>query len=191
MKHMIWLDTETTGLKPREGVLLEVAIVVTDLALNEVSSFEAQFQFDKTRARRFCDDKVLEMHEKSGLLDECHRSTNVSTDVEARINEFLDTVAPGERYDRVLAGSTIRFDREWLDDKMPLVLDKVHYRMIDTSGLRYSMIPVTGADFEMPKKKNHRAMADVRESIDEYRYLWGQFFKWQKRGGIPHIHLPE
>jgi len=191
MKYMIWLDTETTGLNAREGLLLEVAIAVTDLALNEVSSFEAQFAIDKVLARELCVDKVLEMHEKSGLLDECYRSTNETSEVEERIREFLDAVAPGERYDRVLAGSTIRFDREWLDVHMPSVLDKVHYRMIDTSGLRYSMIPVTGADFEMQKKKDHRAMADVRESVDEYRYLWDQFFKWQKRGGIPHIHLPE
>jgi len=71
-----------------------------------------------------------------------------------------------------LAGSTIPFDRRWLKQHMPLLEGLFSYRSIDVSTLTELAKRFAPAVYNARPKKGeaHRALLDVRESINYLRY---------------------
>lgn len=189
MKFLAWLDLETTGLDAYRGKIMELGLVITDIHLNEKARFHRVIGLNEKTLAPLCDDVVVKMHKESGLWNECMQSIHITGIVENEVCDLIAKTCGEVPYDIALAGSTIRFDRSFLEAHMPDVLKRVHYRMIDTSGLRYAMMPVTGIDFELKKSKAHRAMPDIDESISEFRFLWRSFFQWQQRGGLPLLDI--
>lgn len=186
MKYIAWLDTETTGLEPHKGKLLEVACVVTDLALKELGEFHRIASYSEETLAMFCDDVVTRMHKGNGLWEACTKSVNLTQTIEHELIHFLhEKTDNAGQYDIVLAGNTIGFDRGFLAAHTPLVLAHVHYRMLDVTAVSYGMIPIVGVELKFDKKKHHRALDDVRESIAQYKAIWKQFFQWRERGGEP------
>lgn len=51
---------------------------------------------------------------------------------------------------------------------MPGILERFNYRMLDVSALKFLAADLAIPEF--PKKKAHRAMDDIMESIAEYKY---------------------
>ena len=72
---LFWLDFEVTGLdvRPGRGELLEYAVVLTDLELNEIESIEGVIPQEMPWIEDILEDKAREMHEKNGLLNEVKR----------------------------------------------------------------------------------------------------------------------
>ncbi len=73
-----------------------------------------------------------------------------------------------------LAGSTISFDRRWIREQMPALERLFHYRSVDVSGFtemakRWSPEVYEGRPKE-EKGAEHRALADIRASIEYLRY---------------------
>lgn len=70
---IVWVDTETTGLDPVKGNLLEVALVVTSDDLEEVAARSVIVQpiapLGLDAWREHLDPFIQGMHGKSGLLD--------------------------------------------------------------------------------------------------------------------------
>jgi oligoribonuclease len=71
-----------------------------------------------------------------------------------------------------LAGNTIGTDRAFLARDMPTFESYVHYRNVDVSSIKeLARRWFPRAYYSAPAKSgNHRALADVRESIEELRY---------------------
>lgn len=161
---LVWLDLETTGLDPREQIILEVAAIVTDDQLNEVARYQHTVHYEQ--AHKFIDltgdetdeqlkelsdnhdihPNVLRMHAKNGLWKAVAATDEVQdsrSNVERDFVKFLETQAVEQRAENgivteikpQLAGSTISFDRNFLLYEMPDVLDKLHYRNVDVSTL--------------------------------------------------------
>lgn len=88
-----WVDTETTGLDERNGHLLEVALVVTDDNLNEVSHLSTVVRpvgvnLEELIAK--CDPVVQEMHTKNGLFAELRAGGGIRQyDAEELLISFL------------------------------------------------------------------------------------------------------
>ena len=86
--YLIWIDMEMSGLNPLEDTILEVALVVTDNALNTVQQapvlvlHQAQAVLDKMDAWN------KSTHAKSGLIDKVQRSAYSAANVEAAMLEF-------------------------------------------------------------------------------------------------------
>ena len=71
-----------------------------------------------------------------------------------------------------LAGSSVYVDRMFLARYMPDLDAHMHYRLIDVSSIKeLTKRWYPRAYFNTPEKTgNHRALADIRESIAELRY---------------------
>src|SRR5690606_32072013 len=115
-------------------------------------------------------DFVRTMHETSGLLEELEGGITMA-DAEAQVLAYIREHCPeGSR--PPLAGNTIGTDRAFLARDMPDLEGHLHYRNIDVSSIKeLSRRWFPRAYFQAPEKRgNHRALADIQESIEELRY---------------------
>ncbi len=71
-----------------------------------------------------------------------------------------------------LAGNTVSTDRLFIARDMPTLDAFMHYRIVDVSSIKeLSRRWYPKAYFGAPAKRgNHRALADIQESIEELRY---------------------
>lgn len=168
--RIVHIDTETTGLHPHDGLLLEIAVVITDDDLCPIAEYTSLVEHDLQQVRDALDPFTQSMHEANGLLDdlEAQCSTGKSlAQVEEEVISFLGTHGADRA---VAAGSSIGFDRGWLDVHMPtLNREHLHYRNIDVSTIKElarRWAPEVSAS--APEKQlGHRALADIHESIRE------------------------
>jgi oligoribonuclease len=192
---IVWVDTETTGLDPERGELLEVALVVTSDDLVEVMSTSLVVQpiapLGLQAWREHLDPFIQEMHGKNGLLDEIMAGNGVPRDeAESRLIEFVNQAANYTQAHMLLVrqftsqtaapilkktpltGSTVGFDRAWLKKHMSTLEAMFSYRSIDVSSLTELAARWSPAAYEgRPNAVGaHRALPDVRESIDYLRY---------------------
>jgi len=168
--HLVWIDCEMTGLNPDLDCLVEIAVVITDSELNVVD--EGIDLVIKPRADSLAqmNDFVRDMHATSGLINEFADGLDLA-DAEKQVLEYIQRFIP-EAKDAPLAGNTIGTDRMFIAKYMPLVDAHLHYRNIDVSSIKeLSRRWYPRVYFQLPKKTgDHRALADILESIKELRY---------------------
>ena len=168
--HLVWIDCEMTGLNPDLDCLVEIAVVITDSELNVVD--EGIDLVIKPRADSLAqmNDFVRDMHATSGLINEFADGLDLA-DAEKQVLEYIQRFIPDAK-DAPLAGNTIGTDRMFIAKYMPLVDAHLHYRNIDVSSIKeLSRRWYPRVYFQLPKKTgDHRALADILESIKELRY---------------------
>jgi oligoribonuclease len=168
--RLVWIDCEMTGLDLRTDALIEVAALVTDFDLNVLGDGVDIVVKPPAEALDQMNDFVREMHEKSGLLPELDQGVSLD-EAEERVLAYIKEHCPdGSR--PPLAGNTVATDRSFLARDMPTLETFLHYRIVDVSSIKelarrwyprvYFQAP--------PKRGNHRALADIQESIEELRY---------------------
>src|SRR5262249_14130743 len=154
--------------------ILEVAAVVTGPDLVPIAEMErVVFQPDQVLSRM--SGRVKRIHTDNGLL-EAVRSSGVSLlEAERALLGLLSRhCPPGEG---ILSGNSVHHDWRFLVRHMPRVEQHLHFRQIDIgtiSVLVNAWYP--GIEF-VRTPTNHRAMADVRASLDELRYYCKHAFK--------------
>jgi oligoribonuclease len=171
--RLVWVDLEMTGLDPEKCAIVEIATIVTNANLDILEEGPNLVIHQRDEVLRSMSDFVRDLHARSGLLERIPAS-NVSLD-EAR----EATLAFLERHvvkgTAPLCGNSVWKDRQFLERYMPDVATHVHYRMIDVSTLKELVKRWCPPECLPPKKKEtHRALDDVRESIQElahYRAL--------------------
>lgn len=165
------MDLEMTGLDPTHHVIVEIATLLTDDDLNIIEQGPDLVISATEEELSRMDPVVVEMHTKSGLLDQIKASTITLEQAAAQTLEFLKAHidAPGTV---PLCGNSIGMDRRFLAIHMPEVESFLHYRSIDVSTIKEltrRWYPNVLA--EAPKKEvGHRALDDITESIEELRY---------------------
>ncbi len=168
--YLIWIDCEMTGLDLRADALIEVALLVTDADLTIVGDGVDLVIKPPQEALDTMPDVVRTMHTTSGLLDElAHGMTLAEADERllTAVREFVPDVRKAP-----LCGNSIATDRGFIARDLPGLDNHLHYRMIDVSSVKeLARRWYPRAYFASPEKKGgHRALADIRESIDELRY---------------------
>jgi oligoribonuclease len=118
------------------------------------------------------------MHTRSGLLTAIQSSDVTLEQAKAETLAFLRKHITEPR-SVPLCGNSIGTDRRFLAQWMPEIEDYLHYRSIDVSTIkelarRWSPETVKRAP---TKAGGHRALDDIRESIQELRYYREAFFK--------------
>jgi oligoribonuclease len=167
---LVWVDCEMTGLDLSSDALIEVAALVTDADLNVLGDGVDLVIKPSGSALATMGDFVREMHRGSGLLAALDDGLTMG-EAEGRVLDYVRQFVPEPRR-APLAGNTIGTDRAFLARDMPTFERHVHYRSVDVSSIKelvrrwyprvYYQAPV--------KSGNHRALADVQESIEELRY---------------------
>ncbi|MGW1839340.1 oligoribonuclease [Streptomyces sp. BBFR2] len=168
--RMVWIDCEMTGLSLANDALIEVAALVTDSELNVLGDGVDVVIRPPAEALATMPEVVREMHTASGLLDELDAGTTLE-DAQEQVLAYIRQHVP-EAGKAPLCGNSVGTDRGFLHRDMPTLENYLHYRIVDVSSVKeLARRWYPRAYFNSPDKSgNHRALADIRESIAELRY---------------------
>jgi oligoribonuclease len=169
--ELVWIDCEMTGLDLGKDRLIEIAALVTDGDLNVLGEgVDVVIRADEDALTGMI-EVVTEMHTRSGLIEEVRASTTDVAQAEALVLDYVKAHVQQPKM-APLAGNSIATDRGFIARDMPALDDYLHYRMIDVSSIKelcrrwYPRIY-----FGQPEKGlNHRALADIHESIRELQF---------------------
>lgn len=175
-RFIAWIDVETTGLNEQAGSILEVGIILTDNALNEVAEWSRVVAF-----WGYVDEAIAAMHGPtgSGLLtpdpdnnrpDGWYTGTTdvrtsspwvVAVDGAEWLRSHCGDVAP------LWGGRNTHFDRRWLRHHMRALHDAIHHRNVDETTAR--ILLESWAGITIPKDPDagtkHRVLPDLRETL--------------------------
>lgn len=170
MKHatLLWMDLEMTGLDPVKDRILEVAVIATDWNFTEIARFEAVKKVGPSLMKQRMVGPFWEKyaHVRDALMAQNEKGIHGRT-VENDLLAFLDEhFAPGERV--ILAGNSIHQDRKFIDNEWPRLSARLHYRMLDVSAWKVVFEGKYKKKFAKPEA--HRALEDIKGSIEELQY---------------------
>ena len=185
--RLVWIDCEMTGLDLGTDALIEVAALVTDGELNVLGEGVDIIIAPPPAALEAMGDYVRTMHTTSGLLEQLATGTTMA-DAEAQVLAYVREWVPEVRK-APLAGNTVGTDRAFLARDMPELEGHLHYRNVDVSTIKeLSRRWFSKAYFNSPAKSgNHRALADIQESIEELRYYRDAVFVPAPGPGGPEL----
>ena len=168
--RLVWIDCEMTGLDLGADALIEVAALVTDFDLNVLGEGIDVIIKPPDAALEQMIEFVRTMHETFRAAHELESGTTLA-DAEQQVLAYIKEHCPdGSR--PPLAGNTVATDRSFLARDMVELESFLHYRIVDVSSIKeLSRRWFPRAYFAAPTKRgNHRALADIQESIEELRY---------------------
>ena len=170
MELLAWIDCEMTGLDLRADALIEIAALVTDSELNILDAGVDLVIKPPPESLTQMSPVVRDMHTTSGLLEELDSGLSVR-EAEEQVLEYVRQFVPEPRK-APLAGNSIGTDRGFIARDMVELENWLHYRVVDVSSIKeLARHWFPRAYFAAPEKGGaHRALADIRESIDELRY---------------------
>jgi oligoribonuclease len=174
---LVWMDLEMTGLDPSRDRIVEIATLVTDDQLAIVAEGPDLVVHQPPELLAGMVEVVREMHTRSGLLPEIEASTLTLEEAGAQTLAFIREHVPDPRT-VPLCGNSIGTDRRFLAAQLPEIEEHLHYRSVDVSSIKelarrwYPKILLAA-----PRKAgSHRALGDIRESIEELRYYRDRLF---------------
>jgi oligoribonuclease len=170
--RLFWADCEFTGLKPHEGdKILEIGVLVTDLALRELDAYDTFIHYDWHAVEKLMDrnpwwdERVEDRQRMQAGLAKAPTVNEVDEDVEALIDEYFPDEKPK------VHGNSVHYDfHHIIAGQMPRTASRLHYRINDISGLKTDVLNYRGVEYPHKLHKHH-ALDDIRESVDEYRFL--------------------
>jgi oligoribonuclease len=176
-RNLVWIDLEMTGLDPDTDRIIEIATLITDGNLNIIAEGPVLAVNQSDDALEGMDEWNQHHHGQSGLIERVRDSDVDERSAEWQTIEFLkhhvtENGSP-------LCGNSICQDRRFLYRYMPELERFLHYRNLDVSTLkelcrRWAPSIADG----ITKRATHRALDDIRESIEELRYYRQHFLKF-------------
>lgn len=173
--NLVWIDLEMTGLDPARDVIIEVAVLITDGDLNIIADGPDFAIRRSDEALSVMNEWNRRTHHGSGLIKRVRASEVTIEQAEAEVLEFvqqwtIESESP-------LCGNSVHQDRRFLYGEMPKLIDWLSYRIVDVSTVK-ELARRWYPDLEkFVKQERHRALDDIRESIDELRWYRQQIFK--------------
>ena len=162
---LFWIDLEMTGLDIEKEVIIECAVLITDMNFQVLDSFESVI----TQPQHYLDqmdDWNKSHHRESGLTAKVPFGLHPD-EVENHLISMVRKNFPKEERP-VLAGNSIAQDRLFIDKYWPGFASLLHYRMLDVSS--WKIIFNSKFQIKYQKSNSHRALDDIKESIDELQF---------------------
>lgn len=173
----LWADLEMSGLDVSRDVILEVAVMGSDPKLQQLVEGPTFVIKQPVETLEQMDSWCKKQHQASGLWEQVLQSNITIEFAEQEIVAFVKKHCTDKQL--LLAGNTIYQDRIFIQRYMPNLATLLHYRMIDVSTVKelvkawYPNHP----EAKFKKSKNHRALEDIVESVNELRHYRKYF--WQ------------
>jgi oligoribonuclease len=175
--RLVWIDCEMTGLDLAHDALIEVAVLVTDSDLTVLGKGIDIVIGAPAETLDSMNEVVSAMHAASGLTEAVRASTITLQDAERQVLDYIRQFIPEPRT-APLAGNSIATDRGFIARDMPALDNHLHYRMVDVSSIKeLTRRWYPRVYYAQPEKgMQHRALADIEESIQELRYYRSAVF---------------
>ena len=168
--RLVWIDCEMTGLDLARDALIEIACLVTDGNLTVLDEGVDLVIKPPAEAVDGMLPVVRDMHTTSGLIDELASGVTLA-EAQEQVLRYVRRHIPDAR--KVpLCGNSIATDRWFIARDMPELDAYLHYRMVDVSSIKeLARRWYPRVYFASPGKHGgHRALADIKESVQELRY---------------------
>lgn len=174
-ENLVWMDLEMTGLDPEKERIIEIATIITDSSLTILAEGPVIYVKQAPSLLDKMDAWNTEHHTASGLVELVKTQGVTEAAAEAATLAFIKNYV--EEGQSPLCGNSIGQDRRFLVKYMPQLESYLHYRNLDVStikelAVRWRPDVADGVN----KEGAHRAIDDVRESIDELRFYRDNFF---------------
>lgn len=168
--RVLWMDLEMTGIEPTKDLILEVAAIVTDWNFKEIATYQGIVKNTSAKMKkRMAKNAVFwdaNTGSRDGLLKQNQDGKSIR-EIENELIAFID-----EHFKAgvpvLIAGNSIHMDRRFIIDKWPKFDARLHYRMLDVSAWKVLFEGKFKKKFAKPDA--HRALDDIRGSIEELKY---------------------
>jgi oligoribonuclease len=170
-KKILWVDLEMTGLDPEKDRILEVAAIVTDWEFNEIATYEAVKKVGPSLMKERMVGPFWEDYSdvRDSLIDQ-NTTGKSGRVVENELLAFINAhIGNDEKV--LLAGNSIHQDRRFIVNEWPRLDERLHYRMLDVSAWKVVFEGKLKKSYK--KAEAHRALEDIRGSIEELKYYLG------------------
>lgn len=166
-----------TGLDVRQHTLVEIACIVTEADLSVVAEGPdiviSQPEDVLANMSSWCRSTFA----RNGLLQKIRESNISIKAAESQVLSFLkEHTDPGKC---PLAGNSVHMDRVFIERYMPDLVKHLHYRIVDVSTIKEVARRWYPLEFASSPQKlqKHRALDDIRESIQELHWYRSHIFK--------------
>lgn len=171
---LVWIDLEMTGLDISRERIIEVACIITDYNLQEIDSFGPIVIHQDKKLLDNMNPWCVKHHGESGLTQKVLDSKITEQQCEQDLLKFIKRHVKEKRLG-ILAGNSVHADKVFIDKYFKSVSEYLHYRIIDVSSIKQLASNWYGnekkfLDHKPQKKLLHRAMDDIRESIQELKF---------------------
>ena len=162
---LLWIDLEMTGLSPVKDRIMEVAAIATDWDFNEFETYTGIVKVSDTIIEERMVGEFWERNKASyDSLVSQNKDGKPAKVIEQELLEFVSRNFGKTVY---LAGNSIHQDQKFIEREWPELNDKLHYRMLDVSA--WKIYFENALDMHVTKAENHRALDDIRGSIEELK----------------------
>eukprot|EP01018_Ginkgo_biloba_P017775 Gb_26034 [translate_table: standard] len=174
---LVWIDLEMTGLDIEKDRILEIACIITDRNLVETIEGPDLIINQTMECLESMGEWCQKHHAASGLVEGVQKSKVTEQEAEQQVIEFvkrhIGTTQP------LLAGNSVYVDFMFLKKYMPNLASLFSHVIVDVSSIKALCFRWYRKDAARAprKKKSHRALDDVKESIAELKYLRKAIFK--------------
>ncbi len=167
-----------TGLDPDRHVIVEIATLLTDDELNVIASGPELVIKASEADLAEMDPVVVDMHTRSGLLEQIRASTVTLEEAGAQTLAFLTEHIDTPRT-VPLCGNSIGTDRRFLATHLTEIEEFLHYRSVDVSTIKELTRRWYPDVLKSAPRKDagHRALDDITESVNELRYYREKVFQ--------------
>lgn len=174
-RNLLWIDLEMTGLDEDVHHIIEIASIITDKDLNILAEGPNLAIHQPEEILALMDDWCQTTHGNSGLTARVQESSVSIEDAMLATIKFTEKWIPAGK--SPLCGNSIGTDRRFLKKYMPALDKYCHYRNIDVSSFK-EVVKHWYDDAKSYEKKNtHLALDDIRESINELKFIRENYFK--------------
>jgi oligoribonuclease len=166
MEKLFWIDLEMTGLEVAREVILECAVIITDLEFSTLETYHSIIKQDQVYLDAM-DEWNKKHHGDSGLTAQIPTG-KLPKIVENDLVDLCKRHFPDPKNRPVLAGNSISQDRLFINKYWPAFAGLLHYRMLDVTSWKIILKDKYNISYE--KKGTHRALDDIQESINELKH---------------------
>lgn len=172
--NLVWIDLEMTGLNLDKNRIVEIACLITNEDLEIIAEAPEIIINQPLEVFDTNNQFIVESFVESDFMNQVKSSKYDEGRAEQEILDFIKEYSNEKK--SPLCGNSIYMDRMFINKYMKKLDNHLHYRLIDVSTIKalkqrwYPNIPV------YEKEKAHRAMDDIKESIEELKYYKQNLF---------------